>query len=198
MKKSLLLLTCLFSLIGCSKPNSSDNSASLTSVYSEPLSYSTAYGNKIEIGYSIYGFSNQVMLKDAVHLLNEEEGVAIKTQAEKSQYVNKLKSLYVSGSADYHTTVDYLNGIEKSIFDTQTLIMSPEMVLDAHGIDINFDGAYLKNNVLTIHIIVDDHSWHHQNDSSPISDKYQVCTFLVDKFYPVTSVKVEFDYNICK
>ena len=211
MKKSLLLFTgLLLTVVGCANANSANSNSDGSSVNVNSSSpsfdedapvkygYSNLHNYKVDANFKIDSISNQYVIKDAVHLLDDEECVVIRNSDEKNRYSKSLESKISVGKADYLSTISFLNDLDTKAFNEKTLVMTPEMTVYTHGIEFELEGIYLKDQALYIHIVEDDHSFHHRSDSSPIYDMYQVCTFFVNKDVIFNSTILVMDYITCK
>ena len=153
MKKSIVLLIALLSLVGCSNVDGSLNTkggrkttyCSCFEPNPTPVldSFGLSNANKIDASFGELK-SHQLLLdrtNDNYMLFDNYQSVTsfVSELEQKTEYDH------------YNETIKFLNAIKESQFEDKKLIITQQLELGSYGYSLHFDGAYLKEDTLYFH-----------------------------------------------
>ena len=153
MKKSIVLLIALLSLVGCSNVDGSLNpkggrKTTYCSCY-EPNptpvldSFGLSNANKIDASFGELR-SHQTLLDTS-----NENYMLFDNYQSVTSFVSELEQK--TEYDHYNETIKFLNAIEESQFEDKKLILTQQFELGSSGYSLYFDGAYLKEDTLYFH-----------------------------------------------
>ena len=153
MKKSIVLLIALLSLVGCSNVDSSLNPKG-----GRKTTYCSCYEPNPTPVLDSFGLSNANKIDASFGELRSHQSLLDRTNdnytlfdnyQSVTSFVSELEQKTEYGH--YSETIKFLNAIKESQFEDKKLIISSQFELGSGGYSLHFDGVYLKEDTLYFH-----------------------------------------------
>lgn len=150
MKKSIVLLITLLSLVGCASPKSNGNAKKTT--------YCSCYEDNPTPVLDSHGLDKTNMLDSRPYTMTshqslredkDNENVLFDSYESVISFADELETKARYGN--YDVTLTHLRGLKEDDFQSKNLFLTKQFSLGSSGYDLYFDAAYLKNNILYMH-----------------------------------------------
>ena len=150
MKKSIVLLIALLSLVGCATLNTKSKAKKTTycSCYEpNPTPELDALGlnDSYKLNDHPYSLRSQQILRDK----DDNKNVLFDNYQSAISFASDLEAKAEYGN--YNATIKFLKNLQEDEFQTKNLLLTKEITLGSGSYDLYFDAVYLKDDVLYMH-----------------------------------------------
>ena len=150
MKKSIILLIALLSLVGCASPKSNGKAKKTTycSCYEEnPTPELDALGlnDSHKLNTHPYSLESHQVLRDK----DDNKNVLFDNYQSAISFANELEAK--AEYDHYNETIKFVKNLREDEFQNKNLLLTKEITLGSGGYDLYFNAVYLKDDVLYMH-----------------------------------------------
>ena len=150
MKKSIILLIALLSLVGCATPNTKGNAKKTTycSCYEEnptPKLDALGLNDSYKLNTRPHSLTSHQVLRDK----GDNKNVLFDNYQSAISFANELET---KAEYDYYNeTIKFVKSLREDEFQNKNLLLTEEITIGSGNYDLYFDAVYLKDDVLYMH-----------------------------------------------
>lgn len=150
MKKSIILLIALLSLVGCATPNTKGNAKKTTycSCYEDnptPKLDALGINDSYKLNADPVSLRSHQVLRDK----DDNKNVLFDNYQSAISFANELEAK--AEYNQYNETIKFVKSLQEDEFQNKNLLLTKEISLGSGGYSLSFDAVYLKDDVLYMH-----------------------------------------------
>ena len=150
MKKSIILLIALLSLVGCATPNTKGNAKKTT--------YCSCYEENPTPKLDALGLNDSYKLNTRPHSLTSHQVLRDKGDNKNVLFDNYQSAISFANELEtkaeydhYNETIKFVKSLREDEFQNKNLLLTEEITIGSGNYDLYFDAVYLKDDVLYMH-----------------------------------------------